>query len=228
MGSRVNVSGAGRVCMNRTASDLLTQQRDLLAAIDGMLMLLAEGGLSEDQGGYLEVIWENLEKLKEIGNALASNSENLLSGSDTQQTPPLRAGTGRELFILVVDDDLVQQLFVTRVLEKRGHRVVTASDGRKGLLLAQNSNFDLILMDCQMPEVDGFQLTKAIRKLETSTGRRVPIAAFTSHAVAGYKQRCFEVGMDEFLNKPIPSTDLIEKVENICERHSAVPGRARW
>lgn len=194
---------------------LLNEHNQYINAIDGMLMLLAEGGLSEDQGGYLEVIWSSLEKLKLIENSIKAMEDVTFSihpkTSPIPKTPIEISDT--PLSILVIDDDAVQQLFTTRILEKRGHKVTFAKDGRSGFDLYQNNFFDVIIMDCQLPGIDGFQLTKAIRKYEESAELNTPIIAYTGHTVAGYKQRCFEVGMNDYIKKPVSSAELIEKVE---------------
>jgi signal transduction histidine kinase/CheY-like chemotaxis protein/ligand-binding sensor domain-containing protein len=123
-----------------------------------------------------------------------------------------RAGTTRPLRVLVAEDNPVNQRLVTRLLEKLGHAVVTASTGREALdrLAAgpPDAMPDVILMDVQMPEMDGFEATAAIRAGEAATGRRVPIVALTAHALQGYREQCLQAGMDDYLTKPIRIDEL--------------------
>ena len=121
----------------------------------------------------------------------------------------------RSLRILLAEDNAVNQLLALRVLEKHGHRVVTASTGRAVLERLEKETFDLILMDIQMPEMDGFEATAAIRKEEESTGRRLPIIAMTAHAMEGDRARCLAAGMDGYIAKPIQVEDLIDAIEKL-------------
>jgi signal transduction histidine kinase/CheY-like chemotaxis protein len=121
------------------------------------------------------------------------------------------------LSVLVVEDNLVNQRLATRLLEKRGHRVTLASNGREAIDAYLKETFDLILMDVQMPEVDGFEATAAIRGLESTTDRHQPIIALTAHAVKGDEERCLAAGMDGYISKPIDPVQLDE----ILARHVA-------
>ena len=106
--------------------------------------------------------------------------------------------------ILLAEDNAVNQLLALRVLEKQGHQVVTASNGRAALERLEKATFDLILMDIQMPEMDGFEATAVIRKEEESTGKHLPIIAMTAHAMEGDRERCLAAGMDGYISKPDP------------------------
>ena len=105
--------------------------------------------------------------------------------------------------ILLVEDNAVNQRLVVRMLERRGHTVQVAGDGRQALALLEESGFDLVLMDVQMPEMDGFEATAAIRDRERTNGEHLPIVAMTAHAMKGDRERCLEAGMDDYLSKPI-------------------------
>jgi two-component system sensor histidine kinase/response regulator len=124
----------------------------------------------------------------------------------------LRAGRA-PLRILLTEDNTVNQRLASRLLEKEGHVVVVADDGAKALKAHDESTFDLILMDVQMPVMDGMEATAAIRKAEQSTGRHVPIIAMTAHAMAGDRQRFLQAGMDGYVSKPIHSQELMEAIE---------------
>jgi len=112
------------------------------------------------------------------------------------------------LRILLVEDNRINQKIATRMLENQGHRVATAENGRQGVDRFRDGCFDAILMDVQMPEMDGFEATQAIRTLEAGTGHRIPIIAMTAHAMKGDRERCLEAGMDGYVSKPVAAEDL--------------------
>jgi CheY-like chemotaxis protein len=103
-----------------------------------------------------------------------------------------------------------------RMLERWGHNAVLAENGRQVLELLPNEEFDLILMDVQMPDMDGYEATRTIRRAERNAGRHIPIIAMTAHAIRGDKEKCLEAGMDEYLSKPISSTKLMNLLEMIA------------
>jgi CheY-like chemotaxis protein/HPt (histidine-containing phosphotransfer) domain-containing protein len=121
----------------------------------------------------------------------------------------------RELQILLAEDNAVNQQLAVRLLEKRGHTVTVASNGNEALALLKGSRFDVVLMDVQMPKMDGFQATAAIRKEEESTGGHLPIIAMTAHAMEGDRDRCLAAGMDGYVPKPIKVEELVEAIENL-------------
>jgi len=122
----------------------------------------------------------------------------------------------RKLQILLAEDNVVNQQLAVRVLEKHGHTVAVAANGSEALGLLKSSRFDLVLMDVQMPTMDGFQATAAIRKEEEATAKHVPIIAMTAHAMAGDRERCLAAGMDDYVAKPIKVDDLFEAIEKLC------------
>jgi signal transduction histidine kinase/DNA-binding response OmpR family regulator len=122
-----------------------------------------------------------------------------------------RAGSG--LRILLTEDNAVNQRVALRILEKGGHRVAIAGNGREALAaLSKEQAFDLILMDVQMPEMDGFEATAAIRLSESGSGIHIPIIALTAHAMKGDQERCLAAGMDAYISKPIRPRELLEMV----------------
>jgi len=127
------------------------------------------------------------------------------------------------LRILVAEDNIVNQRVARRVLEKGGHSVVLAENGRKALAALSGQAFDLILMDVQMPELDGLQATTAIRAQEQRTGEHIPIIAMTAHAMTGDRERCLAAGMDDYMSKPINSQALLTLIDK-CARHPALVG----
>jgi PAS domain S-box-containing protein len=122
---------------------------------------------------------------------------------------------GRSLRILLAEDSDVNQYLASRVLEKHGHIVVAAGNGRAALAQLEKSNFDVVLMDIQMPEMDGFEATAVIRKQEEATGKHLPIIAMTAHAMEGDRERCLAAGMDGYIAKPLKIDDLIRTVAKL-------------
>jgi PAS domain S-box-containing protein len=118
----------------------------------------------------------------------------------------------RQLHILLVEDNRINQAVAVRLLEGQGHSVSVAENGRTALAALEQS-FDLVLMDVQMPEMDGFQATALIREKEKTTGGHVPIIALTAHAMKGDQERCLAAGMDDYLCKPLNPAALFEAVE---------------
>jgi two-component system, sensor histidine kinase and response regulator len=112
--------------------------------------------------------------------------------------------------VLVAEDNAVNQLLATRLLEKRGHRVVVTTNGREALEALAKDRYDLVLMDVQMPEMDGLQATRSLREKEKEKrdGFHQPVIALTAHAMKGDQERCLAAGMDGYLTKPIPPQEL--------------------
>jgi CheY-like chemotaxis protein len=120
-----------------------------------------------------------------------------------------------ELNILVAEDNAINQKLAVTLLEKRGHRVVLASNGREAIEFAERESFDLIFMDLQMPDIGGFDATAAIRAAEARTGAHTPIVAMTAHAMRGDRERCLLAGMDDYLSKPIHTHELYETIDRL-------------
>ena len=118
--------------------------------------------------------------------------------------------------VLLAEDNAVNQRVALRLLEKHGHAVVVANNGREALSILAHERFDLVLMDVQMPEMDGFEATAKIREQEKNTGRRLPIIAMTAHAMKGDEERCLAAGMDGYISKPINSTGLFALLDKHC------------
>jgi signal transduction histidine kinase/CheY-like chemotaxis protein len=114
--------------------------------------------------------------------------------------------------ILLAEDNLVNQRVVQRLLEKEGHEVVVVANGREACRALETDTFDLVLMDVQMPEMDGFEAARRIRESEKLKSAHVPIVALTAHAMKGDKDKCIAAGMDAYITKPIHSPDLFDMV----------------
>jgi signal transduction histidine kinase/DNA-binding response OmpR family regulator len=124
--------------------------------------------------------------------------------SPERSLPPLR--------VLLAEDSLVNQKLATALLEKEGHTVTVVGNGREAVDAFQSRDFDIVLMDVQMPEMDGFEATVAIRSKQQKPGHRVPIIAMTAHALKGDRDRCLEAGMDEYVAKPIKARQLFDAI----------------
>ena len=121
--------------------------------------------------------------------------------------------THQQLRILLAEDNAVNRELTVRILSKRGHSVTVAANGKLALEALETQAFDLILMDVQMPEMDGFEATGAIRKQEAVTGTRIPIIAMTAHAMKGDRERCLAAGMDGYISKPVQAEELLKLAE---------------
>jgi CheY-like chemotaxis protein len=126
--------------------------------------------------------------------------------------------------ILLAEDNPVNQLLAVRLLEKRGHNVTVANNGNEAVLQLARETFDVVLMDIQMPIMDGFEATAAIRASERISGNHIPIIAMTAHALRDDEDRCLAAGMDAYISKPINSKQLFDLVESFAHvRTSALP-----
>jgi PAS domain S-box-containing protein len=114
----------------------------------------------------------------------------------------------RKVRVLLAEDNKVNQMLAVAILKKRGYDVSVADNGREAVELVRRSEFDVVLMDVQMPELDGFEATAILRAAEAETTRRLPIIAVTAHAMEGDRQRCLEAGMDDYVSKPIDPDKL--------------------
>jgi signal transduction histidine kinase/CheY-like chemotaxis protein len=145
-------------------------------------------------------------------------------GSSESQLPPLH--------MLLVEDNLVNQKLAVALLEMYGHSVVAAENGKDAINVLSSQDFDLVLMDVEMPEMDGLDATAIIRMRERQTGSHVPIIAMTAHAMKGDRERCLEAGMDDYIAKPILTEQLFDKMRTVLEltareqRETGQPPRA--
>ncbi|MCG3148103.1 MAG: Sensor histidine kinase RcsC [Verrucomicrobiae bacterium] len=134
----------------------------------------------------------------------------------TRVQPLPRNGTATRAYrILLAEDNPVNQKLAVRILERRGHTVVLANDGVQALEALDRQNFDVVLMDVQMPNMSGFEATAAIRQLEKMGQRRIPIVAMTAHAMAGDRERCLAAGMDDYVSKPINPAVLFDVIDRV-------------
>jgi two-component system sensor histidine kinase/response regulator len=117
--------------------------------------------------------------------------------------------------VLLAEDNPVNQRLVVRILEKQGHQVTLAANGREAFEAWGKECFDIILMDVQMPQMTGFEATEEIRRSERGSGRHIPIVALTAHAMKGDREKCLACGMDGYISKPVSARDLVETLEKL-------------
>jgi len=147
-----------------------------------------------------------------------------LGGQQPKDPSTLAASGGgrplRRLHILLAEDNAVNQRLALRVLEKAGHAVSVAGNGKDALAALEAEQFDVVLMDVQMPEMDGFQAAQIIRQreAEAGTGQRIPIIALTAHAMKGDREKCIAAGMDHYVAKPIRPKALFKTITEIISR----------
>ncbi len=185
-----------------------------------ILMLSAMDGSKQpkccrDVGAlYLEKPISQSNLFQAISEALGIQQQ----ASKTSDSAPaaMSASPFRVLRVLLAEDTPANQKLVTYVLSKRGHSVEVAQNGKQALEAVEQQDFDVVLMDVQMPLMDGFQATQAIRKLAIPKKARLPIIAMTAHALKGDSERCLGAGMDGYISKPVKGEELIELVERLA------------
>jgi two-component system, sensor histidine kinase and response regulator len=148
---------------------------------------------------------------------LIQTAVQVVAASRPGETTPAEAPSQeqfRRLHVLLVEDGLVNREVAVGLLEMRGHQVETAENGLEALAALERRGFDVVLMDLEMPEMDGLTATTAIRCREAINGGRVPIFAMTAHAVVGFRERCLEAGMDGYITKPISPEAMFKAIES--------------
>jgi two-component system sensor histidine kinase/response regulator len=206
--------------------------KENLAIHTATIMMLTSGGQRGDASrcgelgiaGYLLKPVRQVELREAIVRALQSTQQPGILPAITRYSLPAEAELGKVLHILLAEDNQVNQKVAARMLARRAHQVVLASNGKEVLAALALHSFDLILMDVQMPEMDGFATTIAIRKSEELTGLYQPIIAMTAMAMKGDRERCLAAGMDGYLSKPIDLGELDAILQSCLDRrqHLAV------
>lgn len=160
---------------------------------------------------YLQKPISEPEVISALGEALGKVTAQ--TSAEAVPSPPVEAASVRKLRVLLAEDTIANQKLVRAILEKRGHVVGVVHNGREALEVLQQRPFDLILMDVQMPVMDGLQAAAEIRALANLSQSQIPIVAMTAHTMPGDKERCLAAGMDAYLSKPINSQKLIDMLE---------------
>ncbi len=203
--------------------ELARQIRDHPDLGESLVVMLASAGQRGDAqrcsklgiAGYLSKPTRRSELLATIRSALLAKM-GLPPRPILLTRHSLRQNRGKRR-ILLAEDNPVNQKLAARMLEKAGYAVSVAEDGEKALTTLRQGTFDLILMDVQMPRMDGIRTTRIIREQERKTGEHIPIVAMTAHAMAGNRERCLAEGMDGYLTKPIRTGELYQTIENLLE-----------
>ena len=193
-----------------------------------ILMLSSAGG--SGQSARAKEAGISLTLVKPIKQSELLDAIMTALGQGQEQVEPqsavVRRG-GPRLHILLAEDNPVNQRVARTILEKQGHTVLLAHNGREALARAQAERFDVILMDVQMPEMDGLAATAAIRQLESKSGAHVPIVGVTAHAMKGDRERCLAAGMDGYISKPVRPAALFATIDEVVQsRPDSVARRA--
>ena len=162
---------------------------------------------------YLTKPAEPSELLDAILDAVANTDQSPSIPCPTHSTFAPQPASG--LRILLAEDNAVNRQLAMRLLERRGHLVTAVSDGRQALEAVQREKFHLVLMDVQMPEMDGLEATRMIRKKEKSTGTHLPVIAVTAHVMKGDREKCLAAGADDYVSKPIQAEELNAAIERL-------------
>ena len=195
------------------------------AIADVLLLMLTSSGPPEDENVCLElqisVCLTKPVRQSELLDALIR----ALAPSDTPDGHPTECGPGGGrvdmipsdggLHVLLAEDHPINQKVAVRMLERMGHSVIVASDGIEALAALEAGDFDVVLMDLQMPRMDGFEAVRAIRQREAGSGSHTQVVALTAHAMQGDRERCLAAGFDAYLAKPVRQTDLQAALEGI-------------
>lgn len=187
--------------------------KSLIQLMDGEISLESKPGVGSAFRFHIDV--ERCEGL-EIQSDLADDALQSLASQETADDP---------LRVLLVEDNLINQKLVIKILKMRGHEVVVANDGREALeiLKGQTDQFSIILMDCQMPRLDGFETTKIIRSFEQESGRNIPIIALTADAFETDLEICLQSGMNEYISKPFNRGSFLKIIEKYGKRSQEHP-----
>ncbi len=138
-----------------------------------------------------------------------------------ESEPVVLTAAMHPLHVLLAEDNVVNQMVASKLMVKLGHKVEIASSGAEAVAAFGNATWDLVLMDCQMPLMDGYEATRQIRKLEKALGSRTPIVALTAHAMPEDREKCLAAGMDGYLTKPLNPKDLIAVLSKLGSEASA-------
>jgi CheY-like chemotaxis protein len=211
---------------------VVQQMQSNTALAPSTVMMLSSGGHHGDASrcqrmgiaAYLMKPVRRNELQEAIARALGAKTPTGDSTMITEKTLQAERAASRFLKILLAEDNEVNQKLAVRLLEKRGHSVIVAGNGREALESLDHNSFDLVLMDVQMPEMDGIEATMHIRNREAGTGRHQPIVAMTALVMKGDRERCLAARMDGYLSKPIRTQELEAVLETYSNLKSANAG----
>ena len=191
------------------------------------IMMLSSGARPGDRARCFELgISAYLTKPVKQSDLMDTIMGVLVSRSEERKARPRKEAArrppgGRRLRVLVAEDNAVNQQVAAGMLERAGHEAVVAANGREALALLETEAFDLVLMDVQMPELDGLETTEAIREQERVKGGHLPIVAVTAHAMKGDAERCLAAGMDAYIAKPLQPRELEAAIARVIAPEGA-------
>ncbi len=194
-----------------TAKVIMLTSGTLPAVVDTRRIIAAELSKPVKQSDLLDA----------IVTAFRESAVRASAGMDAAAPP--RDPASRPLNLLVAEDNATNQRLVVSLLEHQGHHVTLASNGREAVEMSRDQPFDVVLMDVQMPEMDGFEATAAIRARDAARGVHTPIVAMTAHAMPGDRERCLEGGMDAYVSKPLRHADLLSTIDTLFPAAASSP-----
>ncbi|HNY10173.1 MAG TPA: response regulator [Candidatus Wallbacteria bacterium] len=201
------------------------EMRSSMNNIVGFTELLKTAA-GEEGREYIKTIERSIECLMKTMNRILEDASKIEHGKvefSGEKIPELKtAKSNNEVEILAVEDDPTCRRLISTLVSKKGWNISAASNGREAIASVESKHYDIILMDLQMPEINGFETTKAIREIERKTGKHSLIIAITAFDTHDSKQRCFDSGLDGYLPKPFSPKDFYEKIEmylNECDLH---------
>ncbi|MGH9395383.1 MAG: PAS domain S-box protein [Terriglobia bacterium] len=201
---------------------------------DAAIIMLTSGGRPGDAtrcrelgvAGYLTKPVRQFDLLEALASVSGNRAEAKPERGPLVTRHSLRESRGG-LRVLLAEDNAVNQAVAVRILEKRGYSPLQAANGREALEAIEKQIFDLVLMDVQMPEMNGLEATARIREKEKITGRHLPIIAMTAHAMKGDREKCIAAGMDGYVSKPVRAKELLQEVERVLSMNTMKAKPAR-
>jgi PAS domain S-box-containing protein len=204
--------------------DLAAEIKKIPGYEKAMIMMLSSAGFRGDSARCRE-LGLSAYLTKPVKQSLLLEAIMLALGTPSEEWADIGLITRHSLIeanarfkILLTEDNVINQKLAVRILQNRGHRVTVAGNGEEALAAIEKNLFDAVLMDIQMPKMDGFQATKEIRRRERETGDHLPIVAMTAHAMSGDREKCLEAGMDDYVSKPLKPFDLLKAIDGVVER----------
>ena len=215
--------------VSRFMSEISYKFCTLMNGLKGMTDLVLETNMSPEQAHYLCMIRKSVERMLPITHDIKKyfeietqdpdspdhdDTEDRIQNSLTQPDHK----KSKNLKILVAEDDDISRMLLVDLIERNGCAVTGVENGLEAIEALEKNKFDLILMDVQMPEIDGFELTRVIRENEKRTKHHIPIVAVTAHTIRGCRDKCLEAGMDDYIPKPIDLIGLLRVMERQLNR----------
>ncbi len=211
--SRMPGATGGELIRALSTVALKTRPRFIMLAED-----IHEADAAEDPLTWPDIVIEKPMKQSELFDAIVTVLDRDQSFAVRKTMGESIARAVRPLRVLLAEDHIVNQELALGILELAGHTTTLARNGKEAVDALSWQEFDVVLMDVQMPEMDGFQATGIIRERERETGAHIPIIAMTAHAMSGYREKCLAAGMDDYLSKPVRATHLLDLLNKIGHR----------